>query len=63
MGVLVSLCPRKDEGVREAKSLGLSLSIVRGRSLTIRTASEVKVCSSTSEGLRQALSKMQLKAF
>ena len=37
-----------------AKSLGLSLSVVRGRSLTMRTASGTNVCSSINVGLRRA---------
>ena len=55
--------PRKDDGIKEAKFIGLSLRVVKGRSLTIRTAFEVKVCCSISRGFRRALTKIRLKAF
>ena len=62
MGVLgAKCCPKKEDGVIGHKSLGWSLGVVSGRSLTSLTASEKKVWSSVSEGFPRASNKTLLK--
>ena len=62
-GVLGDKCwPKKDDGVIGDKSLGWSLTVVRGLSLTMRTASATNVCNSIKEGKRRVFPMVLLSA-
>ena len=53
---------KKDDGVIGDKSLGWSLTVVRGLSLTMRTASATNVCNSIKEGKRRVFPMVLLSA-
>ena len=62
-GVLGDKCwPKKNDGVIGDKSLGWSLTVVRGLLLTMRTASATNVYNSIKEGKRRVFPMILLSA-